>query len=128
MTWWSRLTHREQMEEQLDQELDFHLEQHIADLVARGYDPGEARRQARLTLGGPEQVKEECRDARGTLWLEDLGQDFRYALRMPLAAARIRGRRSVDAGARHRRDHRDVYGGQRCGPEATALSEIRSVW
>ena len=41
----------------------------------------EARRLARLALGGPEQVKEECRDARGTRWLEDLWQDFRYALR-----------------------------------------------
>src|SRR4030088_3651786 len=29
----------------------------------------------------PAQVKEECRDARGTRWLEDLWQDFRYALR-----------------------------------------------
>src|SRR5713226_3192885 len=43
--------------------------------------PGEARRQARLSLGGPEQVKESCRDARGTRWLEDLLQDFRYAIR-----------------------------------------------
>jgi len=30
----------------------------------------------------PEQVKENCRDARGTRWLEDLVQDFRYAIRM----------------------------------------------
>jgi predicted permease len=69
------------MEEQLDKELGFHLEQHTADLIARGHDPAEARRQARLALGGPEQVKEECRDARGTRWLEDLWQDLRYALR-----------------------------------------------
>ena len=81
MTWWQRLWHRGQMEEQLEKELRFHLEQHTADLIARGYDPAEARRQARLTLGGPEQVKEECRDARGTRWLEDLWQDLRYALR-----------------------------------------------
>ncbi len=81
MTWWQRLWHRGQMEEQLDKELRFHLEQHTADLIARGYDPAEARRQARLGLGGPEQVKEECRDARGTRWLEDLWQDLRYALR-----------------------------------------------
>ena len=26
-------------------------------------------------------MKEECRDARGTRWVEDLWQDFRYALR-----------------------------------------------
>ena len=81
MTWWNRLLRRKQMEEQLEKELRFHLEQHTADLIARGHDPVEARRQARLALGGPEQVKEECRDARGTRWLEDLWQDLRYALR-----------------------------------------------
>src|SRR6267143_4978222 len=69
------------MEEQLDKELRFHLEQHATDLIAHGHDPEEARRLARLALGGPEQVKEECRDARGTRWLENLWQDFRYALR-----------------------------------------------
>jgi predicted permease len=81
MTWLNRLLRRKQMEEQLEKELRFHLEQHAADLIARGHDPAEARRQARLALGGPEQVREECRDARGTRWLEDLWQDLRYALR-----------------------------------------------
>jgi hypothetical protein len=81
MTWWQRLWRRDQMDEQLEKELRFHLEQHTADLIASGHNPAEARRQARLTLGGPEQVKEQCRDARGTRWLEDLWQDFRYALR-----------------------------------------------
>jgi predicted permease len=69
------------MEAQLEKELSFHLEQHTSQLVARGWAPDEARRQARLALGGPEQVKEKCRDARGTRWLEDLLQDSRYALR-----------------------------------------------
>jgi hypothetical protein len=81
MTWWHRLLRRQQLDEQLEKELRFHLEQHTSDLIARGYQPAEARRQARLALGGPEQVKEECRDARGTRWLEDLWQDLRYALR-----------------------------------------------
>jgi predicted permease len=81
MTWWHRLWRRGQLEEQLEKELRFHLEQHTADLVAQGRDPLEARRQAVLALGGPAQVKEGCRDARGTRWLEDLWQDLRYALR-----------------------------------------------
>ncbi len=81
MTWWRRLLHRNQMEEQLDKELRFHIDQYAADLIARGSDPGEARRQARLALGGPEQVKETCRDARGTRWLEDLWSDTGYAVR-----------------------------------------------
>lgn len=82
MNWWQRLLRREKMEEQLDKEVRFHLEQHASELIAGGVEPSEARRRARLTLGGTEKVKEECRDARGTRWLEDFWQDFRYALRM----------------------------------------------
>jgi predicted permease len=82
MNWWQRVLHRSEMEEKLDKELRFHLEQHTKELIARGFSPAEARRRARLSLGGPEQVKEECRDARGTRWLEDFGRDFRYAMRM----------------------------------------------
>jgi predicted permease len=69
------------MEAQLEKELSFHLERHTSQLIGRGIPRDEARRQARLALGGPEQVKEKCRDARGTRWLEDLLQDTRYALR-----------------------------------------------
>ena len=82
MSWWQRLWRRKQMEEQLDKEMRFHLDQHTNELIAQGHDPAEARRQARLSIGGPEQVKEDCRDARGTRWLEDLFQDIRFALRM----------------------------------------------
>ncbi len=81
MTWWHRLWRRREMEEQLEKELRFHLDQQAADLIAQGHPPGEAQRQAALALGGAEQVKESCRDARGTRWLEDLWQDFRYAVR-----------------------------------------------
>src|SRR5260370_13586423 len=49
--------------------------------MAHGLASEEGRRQARLALGGPEQGKESCRDARGTRWLEDLLQDASYALR-----------------------------------------------
>ena len=81
MTWWLRLWRRDRMEAELERELRFHEDQNIADLVARGVHPDEARRQARLALGGPEQVKEQCRDARGTRWVEDLLQDMQYAVR-----------------------------------------------
>jgi putative ABC transport system permease protein len=70
------------MEVELEKELRFHLDQHAADLIAQGCDPEEARRRAWLALGGAEQVKERCRDARGTRWLEDLAQDLRYGARM----------------------------------------------
>jgi predicted permease len=82
MSWWRRFRQRSVLEEKLDKELRFHVAQHADDLVARGIPADEARRQARLALGGPEQVKEECRDVRGTRWIEDLLQDIRYALRV----------------------------------------------
>jgi len=81
MNWWQRLLRRNKMEDQLERELLFHLEQNEKELIAGGISPAEARRRARMSLGGPEQVKEECRDARGTRWLEDAWQDFNYALR-----------------------------------------------
>ena len=82
MNWFSRLWRRNQMEQQLEKELQDHIERHTNELIADGYAPEEARRRARLELGGPEQVKERCRDARGTRWVEDLAQDTRFALRM----------------------------------------------
>src|ERR1700722_8703505 len=81
MNWWQRLMRRAEMDEQLTRELRAHIEQHTDELVAGGMERGEARRQARLALGGPEQVAEECRETRGTRWLEDFLQDLRYALR-----------------------------------------------
>jgi predicted permease len=82
MNWWQRLWRRKKMEDQLNKELSFQLDEHTNELIAQGHDPEEARSAARVALGGPEQVKEECRDARCTRWLEDLLQDVRFALRM----------------------------------------------
>ena len=81
MNWWLRLWRRKKMEEQLEKELRFHLNEHADELIAHGSAPDVAQRNARLALGGPEQVKEKCRDARGTRWIEDFFQDFRHALR-----------------------------------------------
>lgn len=73
---------RRRHEERLAQELEFHVDQHVRDLVERGVDPVEARRRARLELGGIEQIKEECRDARGFRWLKDAWYDARHAGRL----------------------------------------------
>jgi predicted permease len=61
--------------------LTFHLNQLAVDLISLGHTPDDARRLARLALGGQQQVKEACRDVRPTRWVEDLFLDFRYALR-----------------------------------------------
>jgi len=81
-SWWARLRQRDELEKQLDREMRFHVEQRAADLMASGVAEGEALRRARIEIGGPEQVKEECRDARGTRWAEELWQDTRFAVRM----------------------------------------------
>ena len=81
MNWWLRLWRRRRMESDLERELRFDEESRVADLVARGVNPDDARRQARMTIGGVEQVKEACRDARGTRLVEEFVQDVRYAVR-----------------------------------------------
>ena len=79
--WWSRLWRRDKLEQDLGRELQFHIEERISALKSAGMSEAEARRKVRLEFGGIEQVKEECRNARGTLWLESTIQDLRYALR-----------------------------------------------
>jgi len=81
MNWWQRLVRPAYMEDRLDAELRDHFERQVAANVSRGMAPEEARRAARLEFGGLEQVKEDCRDARGTLWVETAWQDIRFAAR-----------------------------------------------
>jgi putative ABC transport system permease protein len=81
MRWWARFYRRTEQEAHLDKELRFHIEQRVADLTRSGLGEEEARRKVRQEFGGMDQVKEDCRDARGTRWIEDFGQDARYACR-----------------------------------------------
>lgn len=81
MSWLGRLFTRKRMEAELDKELRFHLELQVADKVRSGFSEVEARRLTRLEFGGTEQIKEDCRESRGTMWLDSLVQDLRYGLR-----------------------------------------------
>jgi len=76
------LFRRAQADQELDDELRDHLERKTEEYVAQGMTREEARRRARLDLGGIEQAKEKCRDERLVNWLQDLVQDLRYGLRM----------------------------------------------
>jgi predicted permease len=84
MSWVSRFFGRKRMERDLDKELRFHFEAQVADKVRSGIPEGEARRLARLEFGSIEQIKEDCRQRRGTLWVESFVQDIRYAVRLLL--------------------------------------------
>ena len=81
MNWWGRLLKKKRMEKELRAELEFHFERQLADNIRAGMSEPEARRAAALKFGGLEQVKEDCRDARGTQWIESGIQDVRFALR-----------------------------------------------
>ena len=75
------LIRRKAVEDEMDEELRFHFERQVEKYVQTGLDPAEAARRARLTFGGIEQLKEECRDARGVAFIDTLRQDLRYAIR-----------------------------------------------
>jgi predicted permease len=79
LSWWRRLVKRGEMERRLDAELRLHFDGLVADNLRAGMSEREARRNARLEFGGLEQVKEECRDARGTRWLEETIRDLGFA-------------------------------------------------
>jgi macrolide transport system ATP-binding/permease protein len=81
MSWLRRLLGRKRLETELDKEVLFHFESQVADKVRSGVSESEARRLTRIEFGGMEQVKEDCRERRGTMWLETIGRDVRYALR-----------------------------------------------
>jgi putative ABC transport system permease protein len=73
---------RRVFEAELEEELRFHYERQVTKLVDAGVGVEEARRQARLLVGGVEQVKEECREARGVECVENLVRDVRYSWRV----------------------------------------------
>ena len=75
------LLQRGAMEQELDAELQFHIEKEAAKYARLGFSQDEALRRARLAFGGVDRAKEESRDSRGTLWLDRLRQDVRYAAR-----------------------------------------------
>jgi predicted permease len=76
------LFRRNTVESELADELGFHLEAQVEKYMRSGMTREEAQRRARLEFGGVEQVKEECREARGVEWIEMLLHDLRYALRI----------------------------------------------
>jgi len=76
------LFRRNAVENELHDELRFHFDQQVEKYVRSGLAREEATRRARLEFGGLDQVKEECRDARGVQFLETLIQDIRYGFRM----------------------------------------------
>ena len=76
------LFQRKAVESEMDEELRAHFERQVEKLLASGLTREEAARRARLEFGGQEQLREECREARGVNFIETLLQDIRYGLRV----------------------------------------------
>ena len=66
------LFRRSAVERELDKELEFHLAMEAKALERTGLSPDEARTTARRSFGGLAQAKEDCRDAWGTRFLDNL--------------------------------------------------------
>jgi putative ABC transport system permease protein len=73
------LSHR--VEADLDQEVRSHLAMLVEENIRAGMPPEEAKRAARIEIGGVEQVKEQVREERVGNWLRSVISDCRYAVR-----------------------------------------------
>jgi predicted permease len=76
------MSRRKRMLQQLDDEIHEHIETETQDNIARGMSPEEARYAALRKFGNVTRVKEETREVWSSVWLEQLLQDVRFALRM----------------------------------------------
>jgi predicted permease len=65
----------------LDDDIRDHVERETQENIDRGMAAEEARRQALLKFGNVALVREDTRAVWVRAWLEQLGQDIRYALR-----------------------------------------------
>lgn len=87
--WFHRMSHfsrllfrRRELDQELNDEIAYHIEAKTEENIAKGMTPEQARRAARMDLGGVEQVKEHMRSVRTGAWVETLSQDIRLALRV----------------------------------------------
>lgn len=77
----SHLRNRNDFDDSLREELLLHIEERADELQATGLTYAEARAIAQRELGSRARIAESSREAWRVAWLEDLGQDLRYAVR-----------------------------------------------
>ncbi|HXY03430.1 MAG TPA: ABC transporter permease, partial [Terriglobales bacterium] len=76
------LWRKSEVERELNDEMQFHLQAQVDENLALGMSPEDARLAALRSLGGSEQIKEQCRDARNVRFIEDFLHDLRFGFRM----------------------------------------------
>jgi macrolide transport system ATP-binding/permease protein len=67
---------------EIGEEIDAHLRMALEERIARGESRADAEANARREFGNVGHVQEVAREMSGSLWLERLGQDARFGLRM----------------------------------------------
>ncbi|MCC7007670.1 MAG: ABC transporter permease [Acidobacteria bacterium] len=82
-----------QAERDLRDELAFHVDREARKLIDEGMAPATARARAHARFGSVPLVADECRDQRGTAFVDDALRDLRCAVRSfahaPLASATV---------------------------------------
>ena len=80
-------------ERDLHDELSFHIEREAMKLMEQGLPPDDARARAQAKFGSITVAADECRDERGTAFIDNTIGDLQYALRTfrraPLASLTI---------------------------------------
>jgi len=78
---WRRIFRRRRADAELQEEMNIHLAAEIEDNLARGQSPDEARREALLKFGSPQQVRERLWRQNTISWLDSLWRNLKYSLR-----------------------------------------------
>jgi hypothetical protein len=76
------LLHRRRFDADLEEEMRLHRQLREQEQIERGLSPREAHYSAQRRFGNDLVLREESLDMWGWNWLEGLGQDIRYGLRM----------------------------------------------
>src|SRR3954467_12269423 len=76
------ITSRGTVERELDDELSAYVDGLAAEKIEAGMSPDEAHRAALIEVGGYERVKDDVRDERPGMMLENAGRDLRHGLRL----------------------------------------------
>jgi hypothetical protein len=76
------LIRRRRFEDAMAEEMRSHIEHYTDELVQAGVSPEEAARRARIEFGSVDNVKDDCREARGLRLFDELSRDVRYAVRL----------------------------------------------
>src|SRR5688500_824795 len=72
---------RRALEAEMKAEMQSHLDGLTERNIAAGMSPEDARYAALREFGGVAQIAERARDERRSMWIEQLWQDLRYAVR-----------------------------------------------